>query len=365
MARIGSLHLHHFRNIEQAQLELSPAANVIVGDNAAGKTAIIEAIWTLASGRSFRTHKPQQLIQTDQNMLTLFCQVEHQGQAHKLGLSRDTQNSGLQLKIDAQAVKSQSELARLLPVQLLTPESHRLLEEGPKARRQFIDWGCFHHHSEFISAWRHYQRALKQRNHSLKQRHARNQIQLWDQILIESADKINALRAAYLDHLAPHIEYFCRFLMPKLDPALSIKFHPGWPHRFENYQQALQSNIHKDEQQGHTQYGAHRADLRIKIKQQEPLVSLSRGQQKLFVCALLLAQAYYLQQQTQEALIMLIDDLPAELDATHRHTLLSLLDELKIQHLVTTTSLELIPNINPDTRRIFTIQQGQISLRQD
>ncbi|MDY0137835.1 MAG: DNA replication/repair protein RecF [Thiomicrospira sp.] len=358
MAVIHTLHLHQFRNIQQACLTLSPGLNIVVGDNAAGKTAIIEALWVLASGRSFRTAKPQQLIRHDQAGLTLYCEVQSKGQLHKLGLQR--QGKQLELRLNGENPRSQSELARHLPIQLLTPESHRLLEEGPKARRQFLDWGCFYHHREFMPNWRAYHRALKQRNQALKQRLAAPQIQLWDSALINAGEQINQYRQAYLNALTPHLLAFISELMPELNAPIDLRFYNGWPGNQPNQQACLTEQLNRDYQLGHTQYGPHRADIKFRIQQQEPLVGLSRGQQKLFVCALLLAQAQFLHQQTDDAVMMLIDDLPAELDQHHRSTLLTLLDKLGIQHLVTTTALSLIPHTQGKTT-IFYLNQGVLT----
>ncbi|MGE4503157.1 MAG: DNA replication/repair protein RecF [Thiomicrospira sp.] len=358
MAVIHTLHLHQFRNIEQACLSLSPGLNIVVGDNAAGKTALIEALWVLASGRSFRTAKPQQLIRHGEAGLTLYCEVESDAQLHKLGLQR--QGKQLELRLNGESLRSQSELARHLPIQLLTPESHRLLEEGPKARRQFLDWGCFYHHREFMPNWRAYHRALKQRNHALKQRLAAPQIQLWDTALINAGEQISQYRHAYLNALTPHLLAFIGELMPELNAQIDVRFYSGWPSTHSDQQACLNEQLSRDYQLGHTQYGPHRADIKFRIQHQEPLVGLSRGQQKLFVCALLLAQAQFLQQQTNDAVIMLIDDLPAELDQHHRSTLLSLLDKLGIQHLVTTTALSLITHKQDETT-IFYLNQGVLT----
>lgn len=357
MAQLQTLQLHQFRNIQQAQLDFAPGLNLLIGDNAAGKTSVIEALWLLASGRSFRSHKPQQLIQLEQNQLVLFCEVSHNQQHYKLGLARDSQ--GITLKINGEKQPSQAEFARHLPIQLLTPESHRLLEEGPKARRQFLDWGCFYHYPSFMPAWRQYQRALKQRNQALKSQLSTEQVTLWNAPLLESAEHIDQLRANYLTTLQPYLIDFCRQLMPELTREAEWKFYPGWPANAGDYKKALESHLERDRQLGHTQYGCHRADIKIKINQQEPLVGLSRGQQKLFVCALLLAQAHYLQQKTQDSVIMLIDDLPAELDLAHRTSLLQLLHDLGIQHLITSTARELIPG--HDSARVFEIHKGTIT----
>lgn len=359
MSKLTTLQLQHFRNIDQACLELGEGLNLIVGDNAAGKTAIIEALWTLASGRSFRTAKPQHLIQNQQAEFVVFCQLIQDQRTLKLGISRRLDK--MTLKLNGEPLKTQAELSAHLPIQLLTPESHRLLEEGPKARRQFMDWGCFHQFRDFLPAWRQYQRALKQRNHALKKRLPAAQIQLWDTPLIESAAQIDHIRSDYIQQLSPYVIEFSQALMPELQSLPDCQYAAGWPKNAASYAELIRQNLSKDQLHGHTQYGSHRADIKFRFDNQEALLRLSRGQQKLFVCALLLAQACLYQKISQNTVIMLIDDLPAELDEHHRTTLLKLLDALDIQHILTSTSEDLIPILNPEKARIWQIKNGYLS----
>lgn len=365
MTHITQLTVQHFRNCHQANLSLSPGLNLIVGDNAAGKTSLIEAIWVLATGRSFRTAKPQQLIEHAQTDCTVFAgvssshAVDHpRHTTHRLGVQKSAQQTTL--RVDGETLKSQADMARLLPVQLLTPESHRLLEEGPKARRQFMDWGCFHQNAEFTPLWRTFQRALKQRNYALKRRLPKAQVQLWDGALVDSALAIDAIRQAYLAQLTPYLLTFCQALMPELVTTVQCQYRAGWSKSCENLHELFAQNFDTDWRMGHTQYGAHRADIRFKFGASEALDTLSRGQQKLFVCALLLAQASLHEKVVQEPIIMLIDDLPAELDATHRLKLLELLQILNIQHIITSTAQSLIPILNPDTTQIWSLHDGAI-----
>lgn len=359
MSKILSLSVHQFRNIESASLELGPGLNLIVGDNAAGKTALIEALWVLSTGRSFRTSKPQNCIQIDSSGFTLFTQSQLNDQTFKIGINRTA--DALKMKVDGQLIKVQSELAAKLPLQLLTPESHRLLEEGPKARRQYIDWGCFHQVPSFIHHWKQYQRVLKQRNQALRQKLPVTQITLWDAQLVASAEAMNEIRQSYVMQLQPLLLNFCQLLMPELMAQAECHFRSGWPKTTANLQAALLDSLQKDLQLGHTQYGAHRADLQFKFNGKDALHILSRGQQKLFVCALLLAQASLYEQVLQSPVIMLVDDLPAELDEKHRATLLSLLNHLNIQHILTSTAQNLIPILDPATAKIWHIQQGKMS----
>ncbi|MCF6254034.1 MAG: DNA replication/repair protein RecF [Thiomicrorhabdus sp.] len=364
MTQINQLSIQHFRNCPHIQCELSSGLNLIVGDNAAGKTSVIEAIWMLATGRSFRTPKVQHLIQHQQTTLTVFAEVHSShsisnNPSHRLGIQKSQQHT--QLRIDGENTPSQSIIAQHLPVQLLTPESHKLLEDGPKARRQFMDWGCFHQFPDFMPLWRNYQRGLKQRNQALKKRLPQAQVQLWDQALVENALKIDQIRQSYLEDLTPYLVTFCQALMPELIEKVICQYRAGWPKNTEDLLALYTLNFTKESALGHTQFGAHRADIRFKFSGQEAINTLSRGQQKLFVCALLLAQASLHEKALNEPVIMLIDDLPAELDESHRLKLLELLQVLKIQHIITSTSLSLIPILNTQTTHIWQIQSGELS----
>ena len=362
MTKIRQISIQNFRNCLHVQCDLSSGLNLIVGDNAAGKTSVIEAIWVLATGRSFRTAKTAHLIQHQQQSCTIFSEVasSHSDNiSHRLGAQKTEQKT--QLRVDGETIKSQSALAQLLPVQLLTPESHKLLEEGPKARRQFMDWGCFHQSESFMPLWRNYQRGLKQRNHALKKRLPKAQVQLWDQTLVDNAVKIDQIRQTYLEELTPYLVTFCKALMPEIKEEVVCQYRAGWPKNTEDLMVLFEQNFAKESQLGHTQYGAHRADIRFKFSGQEAINTLSRGQQKLFVCALLLAQASLHEKTLNEPVIMLIDDLPAELDETHRLKLLELLQILNIQHIITSTSESLIPLLNPETTKVWQIKAGQLS----
>lgn len=361
MTQLTHLSIQNFRNCDSANFDLSSGLNLIIGNNAAGKTAIIEAVWLMATGRSFRSQKSHHLIQHSHSSATIFCQAASShdlDKQHKIGVQKTTDNT--LLRINGETVKSHGPIAKLLPIQLLTPESHKLLEEGPKARRQFMDWGCFHQSEAFMPVWRNYQRGLKQRNHALKKRLPKEQVQLWDQMLVENAQQIDAIRQQYLADLTPYLVTFCQALMPEIEFDVNCQYRSGWPKSNDDLLALYQSNFTKDQQVGHTQYGAHRADIRFKFNNQEAINILSRGQQKLFVCALLLAQASLHEKVVNEPVIMLIDDLPAELDETHRTKLLELLQILNIQHIITTTSKDLIPILNPQNYQAWSIENGQV-----
>ncbi len=336
MARLHRLALTDFRCFAAARFDFAPGLNVIQGANASGKTALIEALWLLATGRSFRTHQLKQIIRHGQTEAVVFAQVDD----HRLGWARQSERTRLQ--VDGEPARSQSALSTHLPLQLLTPESHRLLEEGPKGRRRFLDWGGFHHHAGFMQVWRTYHHALKQRNAALRQGQPEALVRLWDAPLIASGEQLDAVRQAYVAALEAPLKQFVAQLLPELGNDLSVHYHSGW-RQDVGLAEALAAGWTQDQARQQTRIGPHRADVRFRIAGREVEQVLSRGQQKLFVCALLLAQAQHFSKARGEAVIMLIDDLPAELDTTRRARLLELVKALKIQSLVTTTDIALIP----------------------
>ncbi len=335
--KLKRLTLTGFRCFQQAQFEFQAGLNVISGPNASGKTALIEALWLLASGRSFRTVQLGQLIYHNAESSTVFAQVD----GHRLGWCRQADKT--QLRLDGETARVQSVLSACFPAQLMTPEAHRLLEEGPAGRRRYLDWGGFYQSREFIHHWRSLRQALKQRNAALRSGQPRDLVTLWDAALIQACEQIDALRKAYVAQLQALLPGFVSALLPDYAAdALQLLYQPGWRKEL-SYAEALAESWQRDSRYGRTHVGAHRADVRFKLHGRDVETVLSRGQQKLFVAALLLAQAQLLKQHTGQVSVMLMDDLPAELDEAHRARLLALLQKLGVQHLVTTTDIALIP----------------------
>src|SRR6202142_786046 len=157
-----------FRCLRSAELDLDPEFTLISGPNASGKTSLLESIYVLGRGRSFRTRRIDNLIRTGCERFIIYGQVELPERRTGLGVEGSVQ--GIRAKLSGERVSSLAELAAVLPVQIIDPEVHRLIEEGPSRRRRFLDWGVFHVEHEFVHRWQQYQLVLKQRNAGLKAR---------------------------------------------------------------------------------------------------------------------------------------------------------------------------------------------------
>lgn len=353
------------RNLQPVTLSPSPRINILFGDNGSGKTSLLESIYLLGLARSFRSARLLPLIQHDQHNCTVFGQVLFaDGSLHQLGVARDRQGD-LHIRIDGQNARSAAQLAETLPLQLINPDSFRLLEGAPKIRRQFLDWGVFHVEQRFLPAWQRLQTALRQRNSWLRRGTLDSASQAaWDRELTLASDEIDGYRRAYIQALKPVFE---RTLAELLElPELVLSYYRGWD-KDRSLAEVLQASLERDRALGHTQAGPQRADLRLRLDGYDASQILSRGQQKLVVCALRIAQGHLLNEARRGQCIYLVDDLPSELDEQHRRALCRLLEELRCQVFITCVDGEFLKDgWQPETPvSMFHVEHGQISQSQD
>ncbi|WKE65684.1 DNA replication/repair protein RecF [Gallaecimonas kandeliae] len=356
---VTQLVLNRFRNIDTLQLEPGPGFNCILGPNGSGKTAILEALHFLGLGRSFRTNQPARAIQDGQNDFLLFARKEEQGRVHQLGMQRD-RTGNLSLRLDGETPERLAAFAEVLPLQLITPESFELLTGGPAHRRQFLDWGVFHVESGFLGCWGRVKRLLKQRNALLKRRPKRyDELSYWDSELARYSGQLTALRQAYVADLIPALEPMLQRLLPRYQ--VTLEFAQGWD-KSQSLDAVLANQFERDQMLGFTQSGPHKADLRIKVDGIPVQELFSRGELKLLVCALKLAQAALLKDKKQRRVSFLIDDLPAELDAEKRLALTSALAETQAQVFVTAIDADKVNDmVAPlSDARLFHVKQGRL-----
>lgn len=357
---ISQIQISGVRNLSPTRLTLSPQINLLIGNNGSGKTSFLEAIHLLGLGRSFRTSANKPVISYNADQYTVFGDISTP-QKNAIGVSRSRQGD-LLMKLNAATVRTAASLAATLPLQLLNQDSFALLEGSPKQRRQFVDWGVFHVEHSFLAHWKRAQRALKQRNHAL--RHGmidRRQLASWDVEFVAAAEQIDQLRAAYVAQLSATLE----MILSQWDGAdvIQLSYYRGWD-KSRDLAQVLEQDYVRDQQMGFTQRGPHRADLRIRSQGLPAAEVLSRGQQKVVVSALKVAQGYLLaRQQGKPNCVFLVDDLASELDERHRRALCSLLAELKCQVFVTGIDKSQLINhwSKAEALKVFHVEQGEIT----
>ncbi|MGL4270143.1 MAG: DNA replication/repair protein RecF [Plesiomonas sp.] len=354
---LSRLLVQDFRNIAQADLSFDPGFNFLVGANGSGKTSLLEAIYYLGHGRSFKSQLAGRVIQQDKPHFILHGRLDDGGHSVSLGLQK-TRQGDTRVRIDGQDGQKVAALAQLLPMQLITPEGFTLLSGGPKYRRAFLDWGLFHDEPAFYAAWSNLRRLLKQRNAALKQVRRYAELRPWDRELVQLALQVSEWRAAYAAAIAQEIQQTCALFLPEI--PVSVSFHRGWE-KGADYAQVLERDFERDRALTYTAVGPHKADFRFRAAGTPVEDVLSRGQLKLLMCALRLAQGQYLTQRSARQCIYLIDDFASELDRGRRQLLAEKLKQTGAQVFVSAISPDQVSDMTGEKGRMFRVEHGKIS----
>lgn len=334
--RVIRLRLADVRRFAEAELRPGPGLNLITGDNGAGKTSVLEALHLLAYGRSFRGRVRDGLIRTGAEAVEVFAEWHEDagGRTRRAGLRHAGQRwAG---RLDGESVAQLGDLCAALAVVTFEPGSHALITGGGEPRRRLVDWGLFHVEPGFLSLWRRYARALKQRNALLKARVRDGQLDVWDHELAEAGEPLTRRRQAYLETLEPRLRAMAADLVPALGAA-ALQFQPGWSRDGLSLADALLVARDRDLVNGFTSVGPHRADWRIDYAALPGREALSRGQAKLTALSVLLAQAECHAGARGEWPVVALDDLASELDRGHQRRVLERLLASGAQVFITGT----------------------------
>ena len=328
------LQVTDFRCLQTAELQLDPLFTLISGANGSGKTSVLEAIYVLGRGRSFRTRRLEHLIRKGASRFVAFGEVQGSGSPLPLGVEGSA--AGVRARISGAPASSLAELAVSLPVQIIDPEVHKLIEEGPVRRRRFLDWGVFHVEQAFMDAWQNFQQVLRQRNAALKARQPRMAVAVWDRDFIRYAEAMTVARSTYVDRLAGPAAALASGL---LGQELGLRYRTGWNRDLSLAEALEQSWIH-DLERGATQVGPHRAELAVTLDAAPAKDRVSRGQQKLLAASLLMSQLQLFPADAAVRPTLLLDDPAAELDQMHLEALIAAVSGQGCQLVVTTLQPE-------------------------
>lgn len=358
---LGSLSIQNLRSLHRAELDLHPGRNLIIGANGSGKTSLLEAIFLLGRGRSFRTRNSERLITHGETRLVVFGRTgpsEAQAQPTALGV-QVTRGEPTIAKIQGEFARSLADLSQVFPVQVIDPGVHKLVEDSAFRRRRWLDWATFHVEQGFVEVWASYARALKQRNAILKQGHsaganAASQLDAWDIELAQLGEKLAQSRRRLLEAVQPHWRDTVAALAGL---SLELVYFQGWA-RDTPLIAALAGSRERDLARGSTQVGPHRADVLLKLDGKLARDTLSRGQQKLAAAAMILAQLQLLGPLLPEAPTLLLDDPAAELDRDRLARFIEQVTPLNCQLVLTSLTEAGQPFGPPD--RMFHVEQGRV-----
>ncbi|RUR12629.1 DNA replication/repair protein RecF [Legionella sp. km772] len=349
---LTDLKIHHLRAVDTAHLRLNPRFNFIIGPNGSGKTSILEALYLLSCGHSFRSREIVPIIAHEQDKLTVFAQ----GLDNKTVSIQKSKSLPTQIKLNNQFCSTTSQLAYALPCQIINSDIFQIIDATSSIRRSLLDWGLFHVKPNYLALWKEYRRVLKQRNALLKQSNSYDQFIPWDKQLSYLAEQLDNLRSAYFELWNKE---FSQVLSSLTTTPCSIQYYKGWDKKQSGKSLAtlLAEHFHSDKQRQYTQFGAHHADLIIDSNAMKAKQALSRGQQKIILIALKLAQGRLL----KDNCLYLFDDLAAELDEPHQSRLINYLISHPGQYVVTATHyLPIEHSIAANEKQLFAIDRGVV-----
>ena len=358
--KLQRIQITQVRNLRRVKLDELGSVNVFFGANGSGKTSVLEAVHLLGMARSFRG-TTRSLITHGEKSCTVFGEIQPAGIS--IGVNRSTDGTA-QLKLAGESVRTVSALATNLPLQVIAADSFDLLTGSPGRRRQFLDWGVFHVEHTFFPAWQRYQRALKQRNILLRRgKLTDSQLAVWDREICESGEVLTGCRERYFDVFVPLFLNCLEKIAPML-MGMELRLRHGWE-RGLSLREALVKCKQADVEQGYTHVGPQRADISVLIDGRPAAEVLSRGQQKLVICSMKLAQGQLFSQTGEVNCTYLIDDLPSELDRNHANLVCeSLAGMVNTQIFISCVEANDIIRIQPERwkqkLKMFHVEQGHV-----
>lgn len=352
--RVDLLRVDGLRNLRELEWRPGPGLNLLIGANGAGKTSILEAVYCLGSGKSFRTAQREALITRGARRAILYAELELGGRRRRVGLERGRESwRGL---VDGERVQDLGALALCLPVVCFSPESHELVAGGAEGRRRFLDWLGFHLSPDFRERHRRYARALRQRNALLKTEADPLQWRTWTEEAARSGEALEAERRACF-------EVFRAAMQPRLQELigemgeLALSYRRGWREGVSLLER-LEMLAERERVVGHSMAGPHRADWEVVVAGHRAREQTSRGQQKLVALAAVMSAAALYAVAKGEAPLILLDDLASELDHEHQCRALQALAALNAQVWLTGTSVPASTTSWPGELSMFHVEQG-------
>lgn len=350
------LAIESFRNISSASFEFGPHFNFLYGDNGAGKTSVLEAVFCLARGKSFRTTNQSRAVQEGATHFALLGKNDFDSQLiyKRLGNNRRT------IEMNGSPIVALVDLLDFLPVVVLNSDSFALIQQGPSQRRQYLDWGLFHVEHDYRNCWSKANRAIKQRNVLLKHHASKSEVSVWDAQISNTAELLDQKRKAWVVKLSHRLREILEQYFSLNN--ITLEYKKGWRSDVTLFD-VLQENYLKDIASGFTKEGPHKADLIFLVEGQPVSDILSGGEQKKLLYALKLSQTCLLKTHTQRNTVFLLDDLQAELDSKSIISVNKVLRDLDAQVFVTGTNKTFFePLFDIERDVMFHVERGCFSV---
>ena len=314
---IKEITLENFRNYKYEKIELNENTNIIFGDNAQGKTNILEAIFMLGLGKSFRTNKEKELIKENEKNSKIEIKFVKNNRNEKIKLEITDKK---RFYINDIPVKKISEIVGKINIVLFSPEDIEILRNEPIKRRKFLNIMISQLRPMYIHLMSEYNKGLEQRNNYLKQikyeNKSKNNLEIWDEQLVKLGIKIYEYRKEFIEKTNKKIKEIHSKITNNKE-NIEIKYNTNI--NKDNYLKKLKENIEIDIQKGYTSVGIHRDDFEIIINGKNVAIYGSQGQQRSSIISLKLAEAEVIYDEIEEYPVILLDDFMSELDKKRIH----------------------------------------------
>ena len=361
--KLNRLSISAFRNLQQVEFNPGTRFNIIHGNNAQGKTNLLESIYLLGTMKSFRHTRNRDLIAWQAPHSIIRGWVERDGVTRQIALLLERQ--GKKARIDQKLVTRLSDFFGSLNVVVFAPEELAMVKGSPEGRRRYMDRAVFSGSPTYILLYHTYYRLLKNRNALLKTGDMTG-LDVWSEQLAEAGARLVSERIAYLAAIEPLLQNYYRTIAGTGE-TVGIGYHP---HGVElealvtdggkAILAGLERFAHEERRHGTTAVGPHRDDLDFILDGRLLKLHASQGQQRSFVLALKMAEIEYLQRTFGAPPILLLDDMSSELDGERNRNLLGFLQQKEMQVFITTTSLSNIMFDGMDHHTTFRVEQGKV-----
>ena len=335
---VKQIELHKFRNYDTLSLSLHDKINILYGDNAQGKTNILEAIYLCGTTKSHKGSKDREMIQIGQNEAHIRMHIEKNHIPHRIDMHLK-KNNAKGVAIDGVPIKKSSELFGLVHLVFFSPEDLSMIKNGPSERRRFLDLELCQLNKLYVHHLSNYNKVLNQRNNLLKQiglkRELLDTIEIWDNKLLEYGEQLILFRKQFVEELNE--------LLPAIHNKLSggkellqIHYEPNVEQN--SFAVRLKEARERDLVTKMTNYGPHRDDISFFVSESDLKKYGSQGQQRTAALSLKLAEIALVREKIKETPILLLDDVLSELDRKRQTQLLDSIENL--QTIITCTGLE-------------------------
>lgn len=326
---INKIKLQNFRNYNEQEINLNKSINVFYGDNAQGKTNILEAIFLCTFGKSFRTNKEKELIKLGKDNANVIIEYEKKDRDGKISISISDKK---QILVNGIKIKKLSELLGNINIVIFTPEDINILKGGPALRRRFLDMMIGQLKPNYVYILNMYIKTLEQRNNYLRQIKEENKpenlLDIWDEKLIEYADIIYKYRKEFIDKIKKKINIIHKKITDEKE-EINIQYISNCESK-EAYSELLKQRRKLDIIKGFTTKGIHRDDFEIYINNKELSIYGSQGQNRTAILSLKLSELQVIYDEIEEEPILLLDDFMSELDINRRKNFLNNINNTQV-----------------------------------